>query len=139
MLEFCLLDLGLSVTSPLFLSCNSNFYIEQAVLMSCCLTYHFYSSFILVCVFCHATECIMSLPPSVADRRKCVPYFLIRLSVISFAEGLRPRSWMLRTNSGVRDKGESRKSLRSTARLFTFQRPNSLQDNQRHIKQAKLK
>lgn len=70
-----------------------------------------------------------SSPPSVAERRKWVPYFLMRLSVISLAEGLRPRCRMLRMNSGVKGRGEFRKSRRSTARLLTFQRPNSLQDD----------
>lgn len=40
--------------------------------------------------------------------------------------GRRPKSLMLRKNSGARGRGEPRKFLLSTARLFTFQRPNSL-------------
>lgn len=68
------------------------------------------------------------LPPSVADNRKCVPYFLIRLSVIIWVVGLRPRSRMFLMNSGVRGKGDSRKSLLSTAKLFTFHLPNSLEE-----------
>lgn len=76
------------------------------------------------------------LPPSVADSRKWVPYFLIRLSVISWAVGLRPRSRMFLINSGVRGKGEFRKSRRSTAKLFTFHRPNSLHEKNRDSKHA---
>ncbi len=76
------------------------------------------------------------LPPSVADSRKWVPYFLIRLSVISWAVGLRPRSRMFLINSGVRGKAEFRKSRRSTAKLFTFHRPNSLHEKNRDSKQA---
>lgn len=70
----------------------------------------------------------LCLPPSVADNRKWVPYFLIRLSVIIWVVGLRPRSRMFLMNSGVRGKGDSRKSLLSTAKLFTFHLPNSLEE-----------
>lgn len=66
------------------------------------------------------------LPPRVADSKKWVPYFLIRFSVICWSVGRRPKSLMLRKNSGARGRGEPRKFLLSTARLFTFQRPNSL-------------
>lgn len=66
------------------------------------------------------------LPPSVADNRKCVPYFLMRLSVMVWVVGLRPRRRMFLMNSGVSGNGDSRKSLRSTAKLFTFHLPNSL-------------
>lgn len=66
------------------------------------------------------------LPPRVADSKKWVPYFLIRFSVICWRVGRRPKSLMLRKNSGARGNGEPRKFLLSTARLFTFQRPNSL-------------
>lgn len=66
------------------------------------------------------------VPPRVADNKKCVPYFLIRFSVICWRVGRRPKSLMLRKNSGARGRGEPRKFLLSTARLFTFQRPNSL-------------
>lgn len=66
------------------------------------------------------------LPPSVADNRKCVPYFLIRLSVIACVVGLRPRSRIFLMNSGVSGNWDSRKSLLSTAKLFTFHLPNSL-------------
>lgn len=68
-----------------------------------------------------------TLPPRVAESRKCVPYFLIRFSVICWRVGRRPSSLMLRKNSGASGSGEPRKFLLSTARLFTFQRPNSLQ------------
>lgn len=70
----------------------------------------------------------IALPPKVADSRKCVPYFLIRFSVICWSVGRRPSSLMLRKNSGASGNGEPRKFLLSTARLFTFQRPNSLQN-----------
>lgn len=40
--------------------------------------------------------------------------------------GLRPRRRMFLMNSGVSGNGDSRKSLRSTAKLFTFHLPNSL-------------
>lgn len=69
----------------------------------------------------------LTLPPRVAESRKCVPYFLIRFSVICWRVGRRPSSLMLRKNSGASGSGEPRKFLLSTARLFTFQRPNSLQ------------
>lgn len=71
---------------------------------------------------------VIALPPKVADSRKCVPYFLIRFSVICWRVGRRPSSLMLRKNSGASGNGEPRKFLLSTARLFTFQRPNSLQN-----------
>lgn len=70
----------------------------------------------------------LTLPPRVAESRKCVPYFLIRFSVICWRVGRRPSSLMLRKNSGASGSGEPRKFLLSTARLFTFQRPNSLQN-----------
>lgn len=66
------------------------------------------------------------VPPRVAETKKWVPYFLIRFSVICWRVGRRPKSLMLRKNSGARGRGEPRKFLLSTARLFTFQRPNSL-------------
>lgn len=69
-----------------------------------------------------------ALPPRVAESRKCVPYFLMRFSVICWSVGRRPSSLMLRKNSGASGSGEPRKFLLSTARLFTFQRPNSLQN-----------
>ena len=76
----------------------------------------------------HAAYCqALTIPPKVADRRKCVPYFLIRFSVICWSVGRRPSSLMLRKNSGASGSGEPRKLRLSTARLFTFQRPNSLQ------------
>lgn len=88
-----------------------------------------------------AYECVsasdfnLCLPPSVADNRKCVPYFLMRLSVMVWVVGLRPRSRMFLMNSGVNGSGDSRKSLRSTAKLFTFHLPNSLKriNRQKHI------
>lgn len=83
-----------------------------------------------ICQFCRRGAASgWCLPPSVADNRKWVPYFLIRLSVIIWVVGLRPRRRMFRMNSGVRGKGDSRKSLRSTARLLTFHLPNSLLTN----------
>ena len=74
---------------------------------------------------CAVKQC-PCLPPNVADNRKWVPYFLIRLSVIIWVLGLRPRSRMFLMNSGVRGNGDSKKSLLSTARLLTFHLPNSL-------------
>lgn len=71
------------------------------------------------------------LPPSVADNRKCVPYFRMRLSVMVCVVGRRPRRRMFLMNSGVSGSGDSRKSLRSTAKLFTFHLPNSLKEDQR--------
>lgn len=75
---------------------------------------------------CSKSTLFVCLPPSVADNRKWVPYFLIRLSVIIWEVGLRPRSRMFLMNSEVRGNGDSKKSLLSTAKLFTFHLPNSL-------------
>lgn len=77
----------------------------------------------------YSEQQMLCLPPSVADNRKCVPYFLIRLSVIIWVVGLRPKSRMFRINSGVRGNEDSKKSLLSTAKLFTFHLPNSLEKN----------
>lgn len=65
-------------------------------------------------------------PPSVAASKKWVPYFLMRLSVICCGLGRRPSRRMLRMNSGARGSGRLKKSFLSKAKLFTFQRANSL-------------
>lgn len=72
-----------------------------------------------------------SLPPRVAESRKCVPYFLIRFSVTCCKLGLLPRRRMFRMNSGARGNGRPKKSFLSRAKLFTFQRANSLEESKR--------
>lgn len=66
------------------------------------------------------------LPPSVAESRKWVPYFLIMLSVIAPRLGLLPSCLMVWRNSGSSGKEKPLFSCLSRAKLFTFQRPNSL-------------
>lgn len=66
------------------------------------------------------------LPPSVAESRKWVPYFLIMLSVMAPRLGLLPSCLMVSRNSGSSGKGKPLFSCLSRAKLFTFQRPNSL-------------
>lgn len=88
---------------------------------------HFSLTYTVLCTSTHRHKYFQRVvPPRVADSKKCVPYFLIRFSVICWRVGRRPKSLMLRKNSGARGRGEPRKFLLSTARLFTFQRPNSL-------------
>lgn len=70
----------------------------------------------------------IGLPPSVADTKKWVPYFLIRFSWICWRLGLLPRSLRLRKNSGAKGSGALKKSLFSVTKLFTFQWLNSLRD-----------
>lgn len=67
------------------------------------------------------------LPPRVAESKKWVPYFLIRFSVTCCRLGLLPRRRMFRINSGARGNGKLKKSFLSRAKLFTFQRANSLE------------
>lgn len=77
---------------------------------------------LLQCISC---QCFFFfLPPRMAATRKWVPYFLMMLSVIVCRLGRRPSCLMLRTKSG--SKGTA--SCLSTAKLFTFHRPNSLQN-----------
>lgn len=66
------------------------------------------------------------LPPSVAESRKCVPYFLMMLSVMAPRVGRLPSCLMVCRNSGSSGRAKPLLSCLSRARLFTFQRPNSL-------------
>lgn len=72
----------------------------------------------------------LSVPPRVAESRRWVPYFLIRLSVIIWRVGRLPSWRMVCIRSGSRGKARPplppKLSRFSTARLFTFHRPNSL-------------
>lgn len=70
--------------------------------------------------------CLHYLPPSVAESRKWVPYFLIMLSVMAPRLGLLPSCLMVCRNSGSSGKEKPLFSCLSRAKLFTFQRPNSL-------------
>lgn len=91
------------------------------------INWHVYLIYTVLCTSTHRHKYFqIVVPPRVADSKKWVPYFLIRFSVICWRVGRRPKSLMLRKNSGARGRGEPRKFLLSTARLFTFQRPNSL-------------
>lgn len=73
---------------------------------------------------------LFSVPPRVAERRRWVPYFLIRLSVIIWRVGRLPSWRMACMKSGSRGKARPplppKLSRFSTARLLTFHRPNSL-------------
>lgn len=73
------------------------------------------------------TAHLLYLPPSVAESRKWVPYFLIMLSVMAPRLGLLPSCLMVWRNSGSSGKEKPLFSCLSRAKLFTFQRPNSLQ------------
>lgn len=68
----------------------------------------------------------LRLPPSVAESRKCVPYFLMMLSVMALRLGRLPSCLMVCRNSGSSGRAKPLFSCLSRARLFTFQRPNSL-------------
>lgn len=57
-----------------------------------------------------------------------MPYFLIRFSVTCCRLGLLPRRRIFRINSGARGNGKLKKSFLSRAKLFTFQRANSLEE-----------
>lgn len=67
-----------------------------------------------------------SLPPSVAESRKWVPYFRMMLSVMALRLGRLPSCLMVCRNSGSSGRARPLFSCLSRARLFTFQRPNSL-------------
>lgn len=69
---------------------------------------------------------VLCLPPSVAESRKCVPYFLMMLSVMALRLGRLPSCLMVCRNSGSSGRAKPLFSCLSRARLFTFQRPNSL-------------
>lgn len=73
------------------------------------------------------TAHLLYLPPSVAESRKWVPYFLMMLSVMALRLGLLPSCLMVCRNSGSSGKEKPLFSCLSRAKLFTFQRPNSLQ------------
>lgn len=60
-----------------------------------------------------------------------MPYFLIRFSVTCCRLGLLPRRRTFRINSGARGSGKLKKSFLSRAKLFTFQRANSLEEKSR--------
>lgn len=74
---------------------------------------------------------MLSVPPRVAERRRWVPYFLIRLSVIMWRVGLLPSWRTVCMKSGSRGKAKPplppKPSRFSTAKLLTFHRPNSLE------------
>lgn len=79
-----------------------------------------------------SAACRHYLPPSVAESRKWVPYFLIMLSVMAPRLGLLPSCLMVCRNSGSSGKEKPLFSCLSRAKLFTFQRPNSLEHTQTH-------
>lgn len=66
------------------------------------------------------------LPPRVAEMRRCVPYFLMMVSMNCWVVGLRPSKRTLRWNSGMSGTGFRIRSLLSIAVFLTFQRANSL-------------
>lgn len=72
----------------------------------------------------------MLLPPRVAETRKCVPYFLMMLSVILCRLGRLPSCLILWMKSGSKGTATPLSSCLSAARLFTFHRPNSLWSEQ---------
>lgn len=80
----------------------------------------------VTCCDCQKLGPPARLPPSVAESRKCVPYFLMMLSVMALRLGRLPSCLMVCRNSGSSGRAKPLFSCLSRARLFTFQRPNSL-------------
>lgn len=74
----------------------------------------------------HQNRICLSVPPKVAESRKCVPYFLMMFSVIFCKVGLRPSNLMLWRNSGSRGAATPLLSCLSKAMLLTLHLPNSL-------------
>lgn len=67
-------------------------------------------------------------PPSVAEIKMCVPYFLMMVSMNCCVDGRRPSIRMLRWKSGIKGRGLWIRSRLSMAVFLTFQRANSLQN-----------